>query len=73
MTRPREYYERIGRLGGSARARKLGKRRRRQIAKMAAKASIPARLQKVPPERRTAIARNAAIVRWVKRSGLAAS
>jgi general stress protein YciG len=65
---PREYYQRVGRLGGYARAWRLGKRRRRQIAKQGGLASLAGRLEKMSPEQRTAIARNAARARWAKAS-----
>jgi hypothetical protein len=58
---------RMAPVGGRERARRLSKRRRRKIAKLAAKASAAVRRFKIPPERRSAIARHAALARWSRR------
>lgn len=70
---PRKYYQRVGSLGGHARAERLSPRRRRQIAKKGGRASLAGRLEKIPAEQRTAIARNAARARWKKASEQPAS
>lgn len=63
-----DYFSRIGSLGGKARARKLSRKRQREIGRKAGLASAAGRMKKLTPAKRAAVARNAARVRWAKRA-----
>jgi hypothetical protein len=61
----REHLTRIAGMGGRARALKLSPRRRRAIAIKASAAAVEGR-RAIPAEKRSALARAAALARWAK-------